>query len=132
MAEGSNHAQVIDKHVHLEAKYYCSQDGIKWVDLPAVDNDVIKFAATCKSQLSGDPSKIYPESSGEEEADDASKQSAVVITELQRLRAMINAINADTGVVPVVGLSIELHGTLRAPWPILHGPSLPTTSGVDA
>jgi hypothetical protein len=104
VAEGCNHAQIIDNSVHLEAKYYFSQDGVKWIDLPAVDAGVVKFAASLRSQLSGDPSKVYPESTGEEEQqqEDAQQQGSMVITELQRLRAMIDSINGDTGILPVV------------------------------
>ncbi len=44
-----------------EAKYYFSQDGVKWLDLVAVDDLTASKAAKIKSLLSGDPSKVQPE-----------------------------------------------------------------------
>ena len=45
--------------MHPEAKLYYSLDGVKWVDLQAIDDETAKHAATVQSILVGDPAKAY-------------------------------------------------------------------------
>lgn len=40
-------------------KYSFSQDGVKWVDLEALSDEVVSKAATITGMLSGEPAKSY-------------------------------------------------------------------------
>lgn len=40
-------------------KYSVSQDGVKWIDLEALSDDVASKAATITGMLSGEPAKSY-------------------------------------------------------------------------
>ena len=40
-------------------KYSFSQDGVKWVDLEALSNEVATKAADVTGMLSGEPAKAY-------------------------------------------------------------------------
>ena len=40
-------------------KYSFSQDGVKWIDLEALSDEVVSKAATITGMLSGEPAKSY-------------------------------------------------------------------------
>ena len=40
-------------------KYSFSQDGVKWIDLEALSDNVVSKAATITGMLSGEPAKSY-------------------------------------------------------------------------
>ncbi len=40
-------------------KYSFSQDGVKWIDLESLSDDVVSKAATITGMLSGEPAKSY-------------------------------------------------------------------------
>jgi hypothetical protein len=58
VAEGYNDPIYKAGSVTFEAKYYYSQDGVKWVDLVAVNSETASKADKIRSILSGDPSKV--------------------------------------------------------------------------
>ena len=60
IAEGSNDPLLsVSGDVHPESKLYYSLDGVKWVDLQAIDDETAKHAATVQAILVGDPAKAY-------------------------------------------------------------------------
>mmetsp|Transcript_3866 Transcript_3866/g.8287 ORF Transcript_3866/g.8287 Transcript_3866/m.8287 type:complete len:276 (+) Transcript_3866:155-982(+) len=114
IAEGYNDPLLKNQSVVFEAKYFYSQDGVKWVDLQAVDAETAVRAGTIRSILSGDATKLFevqeddpnappPPAEGEEEAageEEGPKKLVFQIPELAILRVMIDSINATCGVVP--------------------------------
>ena len=79
----------------------------RWADLPTVDADTSAHAAKLHMQLTGDSAHQYSVDEGAEAQqqaqDDAGDSSSkVVVTEVQRLRYMIDSINAATAVLPKV------------------------------
>ncbi len=118
VAEGHNDPLFKDGRVHWDAKYYFSQDGVKWADLVAIDSPTASKADKVKALLSGDPSKVFeleekdPQaaaavaaSAAEGEAaggEEGPKPIIIQVPELALLRHRIDSINAATGVVPVV------------------------------
>lgn len=124
IAEGYNDPLVQNGGVLFSAKYYYSQDAVKWVDLQAVDESTAVRAAQIRSMLSGDASKVYeiteddpnqpPPQLGEDgqplppaEDDEGPKKLVFQIPELAVLRLMIDNINAACGVVPVGALQAD-------------------------
>lgn len=112
IAEGSNGCHLRDKKVVLEFKYYFSQNGTKWVDLPKIDDETRNKAGKIRTMLTGDPSHQYPvkdstmpqpvkadgqDPEGDQELED---QTTAKVSELQRLRYMIEVINLGTAVMP--------------------------------
>ncbi|KAJ9528246.1 hypothetical protein QJQ45_014228 [Haematococcus lacustris] len=109
IAEGYNAPLYKDGAVLFESKYYYSQDGVKWIDLVAVDTQTASIAERIKAALSGDPSKIHelvekdpnpPPPNPDEEAEPP-KPLVYTLTELALLRQRIDSIAATTGVIPV-------------------------------
>lgn len=105
--------------VQFDSKFYYSLDGVKWVDLQAVDEETAARAATVLSILIGDPAKAYemmeddpnapaapaPGEEGEpapEGEEGGPKKLTFQIAELAVLRQRIDSINTACGVVPVV------------------------------
>jgi hypothetical protein len=77
----------------------------RWADLPTVDADTAAKAAQLRTQLTGDSAHQYSteEATGQQAAEeDAGDGSKAVVTEVQRLRCMIDNINAATAVLPKV------------------------------
>ncbi|KAJ9528417.1 hypothetical protein QJQ45_020296 [Haematococcus lacustris] len=108
IAEGYNAPLYKDGVVLFESKYYYSQDGVKWIDLVAVDTQTASIAERIKAALSGDPSKIHelvekdpnpPPPNPDEEAEPP-KPLVYTLTELALLRQRIDSIAATTGVIP--------------------------------
>ncbi|DBB04164.1 hypothetical protein WJX77_008285 [Trebouxia sp. C0004] len=100
-------------------KYSFSQDGVKWIDLEAVSDEVVSKAATITGMLSGEPAKSYtiqepgatPAAEGEEgAAGDEGAAPGIQISELQRLRYIVDAISADTSVVPKGSVRTDASG----------------------
>lgn len=58
IAEGYNEPFLKEGKVLFDAKYFYSQDGVKWVDLVAVDATTSSKAEKFKVALSGDPAKV--------------------------------------------------------------------------
>jgi hypothetical protein len=77
----------------------------RWSDLSTVDADTAAKAAQLRTQLTGDSAHQYStegatgHQAAEYEAGDGSK---AVVTEVQRLRYMIDSINTATSVLPKV------------------------------
>lgn len=89
----------------------------RWADLPKVDADTAARAAKLRTQLTGDAAHQYSveDPSGQQQAaeDDAAEGSKNMVTEVQRLRCMIDSINAATAVLPKVrkrGAGCEIRG----------------------
>ncbi|GAX85017.1 hypothetical protein CEUSTIGMA_g12438.t1 [Chlamydomonas eustigma] len=115
LAEGSNEPLLtVDGHVQFDAKYYFSLDGVKWVDLQAIDQSTSQRAAQVKSTLIGDPAKAYEvveddpnappaptEPAEGEEAAEGPKKLVFQIPELAVLRYRLDSINTTCGVIPV-------------------------------
>lgn len=114
IAEGYNEALYKNGKIVFEAKYYYSQDAVKWVDLVAINSETSSKADKFKTQLSGDPAKIFeleekdpnapPPAEGEEADGDGPKGIIIQVPELALLRHRIDCINNSTGVVPVHAL----------------------------
>lgn len=120
IAEGGNEPLInLTGAVQSDKKYFYSQDGVKWVDLQAIDSTTADRAAKVTSILTGDVAKQYiifeedpnapaappagEEGGGEEEG--APKGKEYQLPELAVLRTRIDAINAACGVQPL-GASI--------------------------
>lgn len=120
VAEGYNDALLKDGAVVFEAKYYYSQDGVKWLDLQANEPDTSVRALKVRQQLRGDPSQVYPieekdlaaEAKPLEEGEDPPKPLVFEITELQVLRARIDEINNKCGVVPTGAMILDARNHL--------------------
>lgn len=69
----------------------------RWADLPAVDQETAGWAVELHMQLSGDPAYQY--SVGAAASTDSEAKS---ITEVQRLRCIIDDVNSATAVQPKV------------------------------
>jgi len=120
IAEGSNDPLLtVSGSVQSDAKYYYSLDGVKWVDLQAVDGETASRAGTIAAILVGDPTKAYevsevdpnqpPKPVGEEEGggggeDEGPKMLVFQIPELAVLRHRLDTINSTCGVIPVSSL----------------------------
>mmetsp|Transcript_76183 Transcript_76183/g.154405 ORF Transcript_76183/g.154405 Transcript_76183/m.154405 type:complete len:277 (+) Transcript_76183:132-962(+) len=119
LAEGFNEPVLgIGGEVTYDSKFYFSVDAVKWVDLPAIDDETSKRAATIDSILTGDVAKAYEvqeddpnappaPAEGEEppaDGEDGPKKLTFSIPELAVLRQRIDAINSACGVVPVNAL----------------------------
>ena len=116
IAEGSNDPLLtVSGVVQSDAKYYYSLDGVKWVDLQAINGETASRAGTIVSILVGDPTKVYevsevdpdqPPKAVEEEGaggeDEGPKMLVFQIPELAVLRSRLDNINATCGVIPVV------------------------------
>lgn len=98
--------------MQFDTKYYYSLDGVKWVDLQAIDSDTAQRAGTITSILVGDPAKSYevteddpnaPPAPAEGEGEgEGPKKLVLQVPEVAVLRSRIDAINASCGVIPVV------------------------------
>jgi hypothetical protein len=88
----------------------------RWADLPALDTDTTALAAKLRTQLTGDSAHQYSadDPSGQQQAadDEASEGSKNVVTEVQRLRCMIDSINKSTAVLPKVRRLLVCRGQL--------------------
>ena len=60
IAAGSSDQFVAAAGIFPPSRYYFSQDGLQWSDLDAVSADVTARASLLTSQLTGDPSNLYP------------------------------------------------------------------------
>lgn len=87
--------------------------GCRWADLPAVDADTAARAAKLRMQLTGDSAHQYTpgeepsaQQPAEDDLGDANSRNAV--SEVQRLRYMIDSINAATAVLPKVRQATNL------------------------
>lgn len=121
VAEGYNEPLVQGGRVLFDAKYFYSQDGVKWVDLQAVDQQTAERASQIRSMLSGDPSKVYEISEDDPSQPDAplgedgqpmpeqagAKKLVFQVPELAVLRLMIDCINAECGVTPANALQVD-------------------------
>jgi radial spoke head protein 9 len=124
IAEGSNDPLLtVSGSVQSDAKYYYSLDGVKWVDLQAVNGETASRAGTIAAILVGDPTKAYevsevdpnqpPKPVGEEEGggggeDEGPKMLVFQIPELAVLRHRLDTINSTCGVIPVVSCDMAL------------------------
>jgi radial spoke head protein 9 len=116
VAQGFNKGFRYQGQLHLESKFFYSQDGATWVDLPALTPEAAAKAAKVTGMLAGDPSKVYtyeepaPAPEGGEAAAAAAGEEGgepgepgkvtVEVRELQRLALAVQSITADTWVVP--------------------------------
>eukprot|EP00798_Chlamydomonas_sp_ICE-L_P025360 gene25360-11022_t len=121
IAEGHNDALLHGSKVQFDAKYFYSQDGVKWVDLQAVDAETSKRASTIRTLLMGDPSKVHEIQEDDPNAprpavgedgepipdEEGPKKLAFQIPELAVLRTKIDSINATCGVIPVGALQAD-------------------------
>lgn len=111
IAEGYNEPLLgMGGEVQFDTKYYYSTDGVKWVDLQAIDSETALRAATVSSILIGDPAKNYevqeddpdaPAASVPEDAEGGPRKLTFQIPELAVLRYRIDSINASCGIIPV-------------------------------
>jgi hypothetical protein len=90
----------------------------RWADLPALDADTTAVAAKQRTQLTGDSAHQYSveDPSGQQQAADheAGEGSKNVVTEVQRLRFIIDNINKSTAVLPKVCIRLVCRGQLCA------------------
>ena len=82
----------------------CAMVAFRWADLPSVDQDTASRAAKLRTQLSGDPAFQYTldDPAGQAAADADSEGSKLTMSEVQRLRCMIDSVNQSTAVQPKV------------------------------
>lgn len=121
IAEGHNDALLTKTGVAFDARYFYSQDGVKWVDLQPVDEELRIRAIKLRDILTGDPGKIYevqeddpnapPPAVGEDGEpipdEEGPKKLVFQIPELAVLRVMVDAINVSCGVIPVGALQAD-------------------------
>lgn len=83
----------------------------RWADLPKIGADTAARAAKLRTPLTGDAAHQYSveDPSGQQQPadDDTAEASKNVVTEVQRLRYMIDSINAATAVLPKVSRSAQ-------------------------
>lgn len=83
----------------------------RWADLPKIGADTAARAAKLRTPLTGDAAHQYSveDPSGQQQPadDDAAEASKNMVTEVQRLRYMIDSINAATAVLPKVSRSAQ-------------------------
>ncbi|KAK9826441.1 hypothetical protein WJX81_006405 [Elliptochloris bilobata] len=92
VAQGCMRAAVLDSRVESDRRVCFSQDGVRWLDLAAPPPAVAQAASLLTSQLSGDPATAYTVKDAE--------GGRMRVTELQRLRAAVDAVTGGTAVVP--------------------------------
>ncbi|GBF99479.1 radial spoke [Raphidocelis subcapitata] len=115
---GCDTARVYGTKVTYEPRVFFSQDGISWADLPAVDADTAARAARLRTMLTGDPAHQYDPSESDPAADAAAGDAAAegakagAVTEAQRLRAMVDGINALAAVQPKGCCVADAHNQL--------------------
>lgn len=121
IAEGYNDGLLQGAHVNYsDAKYFYSLDGVKWVDLQAVDEVAAAHAAKLRTMLSGDPSKIYEIAEDDPNAPPPTlgkdgkplpgeevKKLYFQIPELAVLRTMVDNINQNCSVIPVGAMQAD-------------------------
>lgn len=126
VAEGCNGSYIRDRKVHLDTKYYFTQDGVTWLDLLQLDPETALRAARVTTQLSGDPGQqsqvkeadpaggAAQPAAGEDggEAEGTTGALVYTISELQRLRYMIDSINLSTAVIPKGSLVVDAYNKL--------------------
>ncbi|CAG9466193.1 unnamed protein product [Pedinophyceae sp. YPF-701] len=112
VAEGHSGGKVFKGAVSLPIKHFFSQDGTTWADLPETlspeELETCSKIALKKTIFTGDPATILtPDGTavGGEEGDAApaegdEAQKGVQVTELQRLKHVVEAITNDCLVVP--------------------------------
>lgn len=139
IAEGGNEPLVtLTGAVQADKKYFYSQDGVKWVDLQAIDTATAERSAKVTTILVGDVAKQYVvveedpnapaappagEEGGEEE-EGGPKGKEYQLPELAVLRTRIDAINAACGVQPL-GAFIVNSGNRVVPNRLFPGLSYP-------
>lgn len=121
VAEGHNDALLHEGSVLFDARYFYSQDGVKWDDFPSVPADIASRAGKIKSMLTGDIAKVYeiieddpnqPEpvigEDGQPVVDEEGpKKLTFNVPELAVLKDMVDNVNAACGVVPVAALQAD-------------------------
>lgn len=120
IAEGYNEPLLgLGGEVQFDTKYYYSLDGVKWVDLQAIDSETALRASTVSTILVGDPAKSYevqeddpdappPPAEGETEGEGV-KKLVFQVPELAVLRNRIDSINASCGLIPVNSVQPNAH-----------------------
>lgn len=107
IAESSPHPHFEDGKTQFGTMFLMTQDGVTWSDLPGSTEEQREIAKNMRNLLQGDTTvKHYwpPKQEEEEEASGEGgepKKQYKVITELQRLRTMIDNINEATNLAPV-------------------------------
>lgn len=109
IAEGYNSGYVKGQKTTFDNQWFYSQDGVKWVDLPAVDAPTAERAIKLRTLLTGDSANettieeadpaaadLPPPAEGEE----GPPKLTFIITELQRLRVLVDAIAGATSIMP--------------------------------
>eukprot|EP00955_Chlamydomonas_euryale_P031310 329107-Chlamydomonas_euryale.AAC.26 len=131
--------------ITVDSKFYYSIDGVKWMDLPAIDGATASRAANINALLAGDAAKAYhveedgpiQTASGEDTKDPAAEPGegervetklTFSIPELAVLRQRVDAINTACGVIPVVRRGGPSHCHLEAQG--FSGPCLIDMKGV--
>ena len=124
VAEGRQRAHVYLGKVVGETRHFYSQDGVNWIDLGEVGPEVEARCVRVSQPLSGDPATMYtveepapaPEETaegaataeeGEEGAEEAEAEDAPApeplrfeVSELQRIKSIINAVGSSTRIAP--------------------------------
>ncbi|KIY96856.1 radial spoke protein 9 [Monoraphidium neglectum] len=116
---GCDTARVYGTQVTFEPKIFFSQDGIKWADLPRLEPEAAARAVRIRTMLTGDPAFQHnaAEADPAAAADDAGGGEGaagprVAVTEAQRLRGMVDAINELAAVQPVGCCVANAHNQL--------------------
>jgi radial spoke head protein 9 len=107
IAESSQNPHMEDSKAHLGTMFFMTQDGVAWADLPASTDEQREIAKNMRGLLRGDtttkhywpPKQTEEEESSAEEGEQTKQYKE--ITELQRLRTMIDSINEATNLAPV-------------------------------
>lgn len=83
----------------------------RWSDLPSVDQDTASRCARLRTQLTGDPAYQYAveDSATQAAADPDSDGTKPTVSEVQRLRCMIDSVNGATAVQPKVSNCLCWH-----------------------
>ncbi|KAI8462338.1 MAG: radial spoke protein 9 [Monoraphidium minutum] len=121
---GCDTARVYGSRVTFEPKVFFSQDGIRWADLPPLQPEVAARAARVRTMLTGDPAfqcgagerddpAAPGEAAGAGDGEDGGGAKSTV-TEAQRLRGMVDAINELAAVQPKGCCVANAHNQLVA------------------
>jgi len=115
--EGTNGGYVKGQKTFFDSKWFYSQDGVKLLDLPAVDGVIAAKARALRSPLTGDAAQEYtieepdpaaadapPPAEGEEAEP---KKLVFKFKEEARLRAAVEAIAAATSILPAGCMALD-------------------------
>ncbi|EFJ18442.1 radial spoke protein 9 [Selaginella moellendorffii] len=115
VAQGCNGIQTSDDRINVDVKCYYSLDGAKWLDLQPLTDDAYDICKTIQGGFKGDPSQRYkalvrvppPPPTPPAPPIVLFSSDVLWISQLDRLSALIRAVDEECGVMPVNALVLN-------------------------